>query len=96
VIGPVSELTSMWMRFGLAILGMALEIAPSRAPVAAGAMSRLGMGLGERNRDACVAAPQRFAMRRPGRWLGTAHIFLISYPLRQLGTGGEGNDQDPG
>jgi hypothetical protein len=29
-------------------------------------------------------------------WLSTAHIFLVTYPLGQLGTGGERNDQDPG
>ena len=30
------------------------------------------------------------------KWLGTALIFLIPYRLGKLGTGGEGNEQDPG
>jgi hypothetical protein len=34
--------------------------------------------------------------RRWESWLSTTHIFLLPYPLGQLGTGGPGNDQDPG
>ena len=51
-------------------------------------------GLGP-NRDARVAAPQPMTMRRRVRWL-CANMFLIPYPLGELGTGGESNDHDPG
>ena len=47
------------------------------------------------NRGARMAAPQEMTKGKES-WLNTAHIFLLSYPIGQLGTGGAGNDQDPG
>jgi hypothetical protein len=78
------------------ISGWRFEIAPSGAVVAAGATYQLGAGnRAGPNRDARVAAPQEMTKGRES-WLNTAQIFLLPYPLGQLGTGGKGNDQDPG
>jgi hypothetical protein len=47
------------------------------------------------DRHARMAAPQEITKGKES-WLSIAHIFLLSYPLGQLGTGGAGSDQDPG
>jgi hypothetical protein len=59
-----------------------------------GISTRDGKGAGP-NRDARMTAPQEMTKGRKS-WLNTAHIFLLPYPLGQLGTGGAGSDQDPG
>jgi hypothetical protein len=56
-------------------LGTALDIAPSGAPMAAEAPSRLWAGLGERvNRTASAAAPEGSQRDQGGKWLGTSLI----------------------